>query len=84
MAAKLQDVPREWWLGLDREPQRWFTDLQRLLDGTSRFTQQSSDPSDPPSGEAVMWVDSASDLKVKITDSSGTTKTTTLVDFSAI
>lgn len=46
---------------------------------------RSDTPPDPSSGEAIIWMDSSSgDLKVKLTDSGGTTKTATLADFSAL
>jgi len=49
------------------------------------ITARSDTPADPDSNEAVMWMDSATgDLKVKLTDSGGTTKTATLADFSAL
>jgi len=57
---------------------------------TTTFDAQSSDPADPGTGSAVMWLSdgtgsgSDGDIMLKITDSSGTTKTTTLVTFSAI
>jgi hypothetical protein len=42
-------------------------------------------PPDPPNSEAIIWMDSTTgDLKVKLTDSGGTTKTATLADFSAL
>jgi hypothetical protein len=50
---------------------------------------RSSDPDDPAAGYATMWVSDGTgsgddgDLIVKITDSNGTTKTITLIDFSA-
>lgn len=52
--------------------------------------EMSADPSDPANGSWVMWqsdgTDSGDDgdVMMKITDSSGTTKTATLVDFSAV
>lgn len=50
----------------------------------------SADPADPANGLAVLWISdgtesgSDGDFMMKITDSGGTTKTATLVDFSAI
>ncbi len=50
----------------------------------------SSDPADPPTNSNVKWQSDGTgsgddgDYMMKITDSAGTTKTTTLVDFSAI
>lgn len=58
-------------------------DVVRLID-------RGSDPADPASGESVMWQSDGTgsgadgDIMMKITDSGGTTKTTTLVDFSAV
>lgn len=49
----------------------------------------SVDPADPPSGSAVLWLSDgtgsgdAGDVMVKIT-SGGTTKTTTLINFSSL
>lgn len=51
--------------------------------------QQSSDPPDPAAGESTIWHSDGTgsgadgDIMVKITDSAGTTKTVTLIDFSA-
>ena len=52
--------------------------------------ERSSDPANPDAGESVIWQSDGTgsgddgDWMVKITDSGGTTKTTTLIDFSAI
>lgn len=46
--------------------------------------ERSSDPDDPPTSQCVIWMDTAGDIKAKITDSNGTTKTATIVDYSAI
>lgn len=52
--------------------------------------QRSSDPPDPPAGEMICWQSDGTgsgadgDIMMKITDSGGTTKTTTLVDYSTI
>jgi len=59
------------------------------VDGTIEFTEQSSDPSDPSAGRTIMWQSDGTgsgddgDIMLKITDSGGTTKTITLVDYSA-
>ena len=50
---------------------------------------RATDPSDPANGEFIIWQSDGTgsgddgDLMIKITDSGGTTKTVTLVDFSA-
>lgn len=50
--------------------------------------EQSSDPADPAEGEAVLWQSDGSgfgddgDIVIKVT-AGGTTKTVTLIDFSA-
>jgi hypothetical protein len=60
-----------------------------VLEGSFTFKELSVDPSDPGEGHAVMWLSdgtgsgSAGDVMMKIT-AGGTTKTATLVDFSAI
>lgn len=49
----------------------------------------SADPDDPAAGYASMWISDGTDsgddgdLMIKITNSAGTTKTITLIDFSA-
>ncbi len=51
---------------------------------------RSSDPDDPPDDSFCIWQTDGTgagddgDLMIKITDSGGTTKTATLVDFSAV
>ena len=53
------------------------------------LVDSSSDPSDPASGQSIMWQSDGTgsgddgDIMMKITDSGGTTKTVTLVDYSA-
>jgi len=60
-----------------------------IYQNVARYRTQSSDPADPPAGEAVQWVSDGTgtgdegDVLYKITDSTGTTKIITLVDFSA-
>jgi len=49
------------------------------------ITARSDTPSDPPSNTTVIWLDSGTgDLKAKITNSGGSTKTGTILDYSAI
>ena len=63
---------------------------QMVNGDTQRLAQRDSDPANPGNGESVIWQSDGTssgddgDILMKITDSSGTTKTTTLVDFSAI
>jgi hypothetical protein len=58
------------------------------IDGALTFTEKSSDPSDPTEGNSVLWMSDGSatgddgDILIKIT-AGGSTKTVTLVDFSA-
>jgi len=60
-----------------------------VLEGPLTFKELSADPADPDEGHAVMWLSDGTgsgddgDVMVKIT-AGGTTKTTTLVDYSAI
>jgi len=60
-----------------------------VLEGPFTFSELSKDPDDPDEGHAVMWLSNGSgsgddgDIMIKIT-AAGTTKTTTLIDFSAI
>jgi hypothetical protein len=82
-------------LKLSKDAENW---LQRLFKGQIKEIRTkrlygfalSSDPDDPPAGGWVMWQSDGTgsgadgDLMVKVTDTGGTTKTTTLVDFSAI
>jgi len=76
----------------------WIADEDLLLvyDGSAwirpplAMQELSSDPADPPAGSSIIWQSDGTgsgddgDIMVKITDNGGTTKTTTLVDFSAI
>lgn len=53
---------------------------------------RDAEPADPPFGRAFLWqssgepgqLGSEGDIMMKITDNQGTTKTVTLVDFSAV
>jgi hypothetical protein len=60
-----------------------------VLEGPLTFRELSADPADPDEGHAIIWMSDGigsgddGDIMVKIT-AGGTTKTTTLVDFSAI
>lgn len=55
----------------------------------NRGYSAEGEPSDPPDGESVVWQSDGSgagdegDFMIKVTDSNGTTKTSTLFDFSA-
>ena len=72
-------------------PQPWVLWLQKL--GKSLETvsgrEMSTDPADPSEGEFIMWQSDGTgsgddgDIMVKIT-AGGTTKTTTLLDFSTL
>lgn len=60
------------------------------LDVNGAVTQRASgEPADPANGRSVKWLSNGTgtgddgDVMIKITDSGGTTKTVTLVDFSA-
>lgn len=58
------------------------------IDGALTFTERSSDPANPSEGNSVLWMSDGSgtgddgDILIKIT-AGGSTKTVTLVDFSA-
>jgi len=58
------------------------------VDGAIAFREKSSDPSDPAEGRSVLWMSDGTgsgddgDIMMKIT-AGGSTKTVTLVDFSA-
>lgn len=60
-----------------------------VLAGEVGTVELSADPADPPAGQNVKWQSDGTgsgddgDIMMKITDSQGTTKTITLVDFSA-
>lgn len=57
--------------------------------GGIQIRDQNADPSNPPNGTFVFWMSDGTaagddgDLMIKITDSGGTTKTITWVDYSA-
>lgn len=59
------------------------------ISGYLSFDELSADPANPPEGQSVMWQSDGTgagddgDIMMKIT-AGGSTKTTTLVDFSAI
>ncbi len=61
---------------------------ETTLEGPLKIKERSYDPSDPSEGESVIWMSngegsgSDGDIMIKIT-AGGTTKTVTLVDFSA-
>jgi len=58
------------------------------LNGSLTFTERSSDPTNPAEGNCVLWMSNGAgsgddgDIIIKIT-AGGSTKTVTLVDFSA-
>ena len=58
------------------------------LEGPLFLKERTYDPSDPPEGNSVIWMSNGNgtgddgDIMIKIT-AGGTTKTVTLVDFSA-
>lgn len=60
-----------------------------VLEGPFTLKELSSDPGDPDEGHSVMWMSDGTgsgadgDIMIKIT-AGGTTKTITLVDFSAV
>lgn len=59
------------------------------INGALTMADQAADPSDPAAGSFVIWQSDGTgsgddgDIMLKITDSGGTTKTITLVDYSA-
>lgn len=63
--------------------------LQTLVGNQVTMTERSADPDDPPEGQTVIWQSDGTgsgddgDIMVKIT-AGGSTKTTTLLDFSAL
>lgn len=70
---------------------RYDLDERSLLDlSFLELLDRSSDPADPASGQSRIWQSDGTgtgddgDILVKITDSNGTVKTATLVDFSAV
>lgn len=66
----------------------WFSDLF-ISSKALRMPARASDPI-TSSGEAVIWLSDGTgagndgDVMLSITDTSGTTKTTTLVEFSTL
>ena len=62
------------------------------VNGGIQFSALATAPVSPPKGTAVLWIATGAlesggadgDVKIKITDSSGATKTATLADFSHI
>jgi hypothetical protein len=60
----------------------WFSDL--YISSKSLRLPFRSEPADPKNGSAVLWLNSSGDLQIKITDNSGVTKETTIVDFSLL
>jgi hypothetical protein len=64
-------------------------DGSQLLFETFILTEQSADPGDPPEGMSIMWQSDGTgagadgDIMIKIT-AGGSTKTATIIDFSAV
>lgn len=60
------------------------------LENLVLISGKSTDPDDPEEGTGVIWISDGTgsgadgDMMIKITDSGGTTKTGTLVDFSTL
>lgn len=49
------------------------------------LTARADTPADPPSNITLFWMDSSTgDVKAKITNASGSTKTGTILDYSAL
>ena len=75
-------------VGLDSPQSTLHIFGETTLEGPLTLKERSYDPSDPSEGESVIWMSNGSgtgsdgDIMIKIT-SAGTTKTVTLVDFSA-
>lgn len=75
-----------------REFRRVITEAVINLQDSNRLGEGalSSDPDDPAAGYSVIWQSDGTgsgddgDIMMKVTNSGGTTKTTTLIDFSAI
>jgi|TARA_R110000787_G_scaffold46053_5_gene112047 hypothetical protein len=56
-----------------------------LMFGQQVIEARSDTPADPPADHCIIWMDSASgDLKAKLTNTAGTTKTGIILDFSAL
>lgn len=66
-----------------------YADFGLRISGYLGFVELAADPADPPEGQSVMWQSDGTgagddgDIMMKIT-AGAVTKTTTLVDFSAI
>ncbi len=80
---------------LDTKGMLDFSSIRRILFGWAKdvkilvnnkllyYLKVASTPDDPADDNAVIWLDSSGDLKIKITIS-GVTKTGTIVDYSAL
>ncbi len=69
---------------------RYFFQTIYEMSWAAYLKARSSDPATPARGRAVIWLSDGTeagddgDIMVTITSAAGTTKTTTLVDFSAL
>jgi len=76
--------------GLMAQLWRYFFATLYDMSGASYFKARPTDPAAPAKGQAVIWLSDGTgagddgDIMVTVTDTAGTTKTTTLVDFSAL
>lgn len=78
MAARTIEDLRE---NVPQPVQQVLGDIQIIAEKV-KFVEDTA-PANPVSGEAILYVDAAGDLIVKI-NHGGTTKTVTLVDYSAV
>ena len=73
----------------DQGLNRWQQDVADEMNSldkvaqTQQFFARDNDPDDPLEGTTILWMTAEGDLNVKVTVGS-VTKTTTLVDFSAL
>lgn len=74
---------------MDKSWRVWFSDLFRSFKSLL-LPSRSADPATPGKNSMVMWLSDGTDsgddgdIIIMITNASGTTKTTTLVDFSTL
>lgn len=94
MTIKFTAPPPE-SLILSRQAESWLQSVfrGRFLDVRTKRIHGyalSTDPDDPPANGFVLWQSDGTgsgadgDIMVKITDSGGTTKTATLIDYSGV